>query len=133
MKLLRIVVALVLVIGLFGAGAVCWRAMDSSFREATAIDLLSEARAQLEKGHRTDAVFLAGSATAHNPSAFVLLAAGDILFEANERELARDVLVRALASAEATDPNLQRAIENSLDRVGNLSSQAKELKAPGSN
>lgn len=97
------------------------------------MDLVSQARVQLEKGRRTDAVFLAGSATAHNPSAFVLLAAGDILFEVNERELARDVLVRALASAESTDPTLQRAIKNSLDRVGNSSAQAKELKAPGTN
>ena len=119
--LLRLFIALGLVIGLFAAGA------------ANAMDLLTDARLRLEKNRKSEVVFLAGSATANQPTAFVLLAAGDILLEAGESELAKSLLVRALATAEGSDVKLLSAIKNSLDRVAKQSHESKIDSAPNRN
>jgi uncharacterized protein HemY len=118
MKLsLRILAACILVPALFFGGVATWRTFDATAREATSSNLLIGARTALEKGNRSEAIFMSGSAAALNPSAFVLLAAGDVLIDANERSLARDILVRALTEASSNDPKLELAVKAALDRA----------------
>lgn len=116
-RILLIILVVSLLIGAFLCGTLVWKKLDAESREAFSSSLLIQARMQLEKGHKAEAVFLVGSATTYNTSALVLLTAGEILIDANERSLARDVLVRALSEANESDTKLQIAIKTSLDRV----------------
>ncbi len=118
MKLsLRILAACILVPGLFFGGITTWRIFDATSREAASSNLLVGARTALEKGNRSEAIFMSGSAVSLNPSAFVLLAAGDVLIDASERSLARDILIRALNEATSNDPKLEFAVKAALDRA----------------
>lgn len=116
-RLLRPVVLLTLFAAFFAGGFYSSRTADSAARQATATNLLFQAGDRLKEGRNADAIFFAGSATALNPSAFVQLAAGDILIEAKEPALAKQVLSQALIEAKSNDPKLQNAILRSLDRA----------------
>lgn len=120
-------IAIAVILGLLGLaywqGSIRAHEREDGYRLMLATARIADAKSAASKGEQAVAVYHAGAATALSDSIVIALAAGELLIDVKQLQLARAELSRAKSLATADDRGLRAAIEVQEKRLAAMQPQ----------